>query len=338
MTKLDPTEDTQYIVGRPFQTSDGWAWPGEPAPEEATLSGNLYALISAGFVYAYVPDGNYAYLPPHVFNAVKTYQEVHDIIARGEAPIEMTWTPPKKLQTAIDNVDAEELSKLASKTASPTTSEDWTRKLEVNQISPRPVELPAERLFTDSKKGEAEEAADDGDDDGDDRNDERAKAAEEAFKDVVESPKYHASEDNPLRPEFDDGDLQGTFEEVQAVTESKDQIEVNTEELSVLDRQDPFNSQVFSSPQLEPDEREEYAQELKEEWSKVSEEQSEDEEPVKDEDIEAKEDDLENPVPGAAPTSVDTGDTNGETRSKAKAKGKEKEKVEPTPPNEDQTK
>jgi len=330
-TKLDPTEDTQYIVGRPFQTSEGWAWPGEPAPEEAVISPNLYALLSAGFLYAYVPDANYAYLPPHVFSAVKTYQEVNDIIARGEAPIEMEWTPPKKLQTAIDNVDAEELSKLAAKTSSPATAEDWTHKLEVNQISPRPVELPAEKLFTDSKKGEAEEVADDSEDDGEDRLDVRAKAAEEAFKDLVETPQYHASEDNPLRPEFDDGDLQDTFEEVQAVTDSKKQIEVVEGEPAILDRMDPFNNQVFSSPQLEPDEREEYAEELKEEWAKEKEAQAEDTEPVQDPDIEQQPEELDDPVP-AEPTEVDTGEPTEEntapdapaSKSRGKAKGKDK--------------
>jgi len=313
MSRLDPTEDTQYIVGRPFQTPAGWAWPGEPAPEEAVTSTNLYALISAGFLYAYVPDANYAYLPPHVFSAVRTYQEVHDIINRGESPVDMEWTPPKKLQQAQDARDAEELSKLAARTASPATAEDWTRKIEVNQISPRPVELPREQLFEDSKKREAEDAADT-EDDGDDRNDVRAKAAEEAFKDNEEheTKSYRASEDNPLRPEFDDGDLQSDFEEVQAVTKSKDHVEVEEGEPSVLERQDPFNSQVFSSPTLEPDEAKEYAKELKEEWLKGQEEQAEDEEPVVDEDIEAKDEDLENPVAAGEPTSVDTGDSGDE--------------------------
>ena len=284
MSRLDPTEDTGYIVGRPFKTTEGWCWPGEPAPVEAVTSTNLYALISSGFVYPWVPDEGYTKLPPHVFSAVRTYQEVHDIIAPGEAPITMDWTPPKKLQQAIDAKDAEELSKQATRVASPATSEDWTRKLEVNQISPRPVELPREELFQDSKKREAEEAADDGEDDGDDRLDERAKAADEAFKDVTETAKYKASEDNPLRPEFEDSDLQDDFEEVQTVG-NKDKFDIQEDGPSVLERQDPFNTLEYEAPELTGKEAQEYAEELKEEWEKGQEEQAEEEEPVKDESL-----------------------------------------------------
>ena len=294
MTRLDPTEDTGYIVGRPFKTTEGWCWPGEPAPVEAVTSTNLYALISSGFLYPWVPDEGYAKLPPHVFSAVRTYQEVHDIIARGEAPITMDWTPPKKLQQAQDAKDAEELSKQAARVASPATAEDWTRKLEVNQISPRPVELPREELFTDSMKSEAEAAADDGDDDGDDRQDERVKAAEQAFKDNEEheTKSFKASEDNPLRPEFEDGDLQDDFEEAQTVG-NKDKFDIQEDGPSVLERQDPSNTLEYEAPELSPQESRDYAEELKEEWQKVSEEQAEDEEPVVDESLQPEPEDDE---------------------------------------------
>lgn len=287
MSRLDPTEDTQYIVGRPFQTPAGWAWPGEPAPEEAVTSINLYALLSSGFLYAYVPDANYAYLPPHVYSAVRTYQEVNDIITKGEAPVEMEWTPPKKLQQAMDAKDAEDLSREASKVASPATAEDWTRKLEVNQISPRPVEIPREELFTDSMKGEAEAAADDGEDDNsDDRDKERREAAEQAFKDNEdhETKSFVASGDNPLRPEFEDSDLQGQFEEAQ-VKQHYDEIEIVDTQPDVLDRQDEFNSLEFEAPELSPSESKDYAAELKEEWEKGQEEQAEEAEPVADESL-----------------------------------------------------
>ena len=153
--------DTGYIVGRPYLTVDGWATPGEPASEEVVSSGNLYALISAGFVYPYVPDKGYSYLPPHMYNAVRTYQEVNDIIAVGEAPIEMDWTPPKKLEEAQALVDAENESRAANADLGQDATEAWTRKLEETQISPRPVELPREQIFVDAKKAEAEDAADD---------------------------------------------------------------------------------------------------------------------------------------------------------------------------------
>lgn len=303
--------DTGFIVGRPFKTGDGWCWPGEPAPDEVTTSANLYALVSSGFLYPYVPDKGYAYLPPHLYNAVRVYQEVNDIIARGEAPIEMDWTPPKKLQDAIDAKDAEELSKVATRVASPASAEDWTRKLEVNQISPRPVELPREELFTDSKKDEAEAAAEDHDDDqGDDaevggvidnenREDELVASAEKAFDEITVTPQFTASEDNPLRPEFnDDEDLQSTFEEVQAVTKPSEDnpLGINTDDVSVLERQDPFNNMEYANVEVEPKDVQQVADEMREESERVREEQESETEDVVDPDIEPASEDLEDPV------------------------------------------
>jgi hypothetical protein len=70
-----------YIAGQTFQSEFGVHEAGSVIPnEEAEQFGNLQTLIDNRFIWPYAPDEGYDWLPPHLFNDVKTMDEVKAIL------------------------------------------------------------------------------------------------------------------------------------------------------------------------------------------------------------------------------------------------------------------
>lgn len=67
----------KYIAGVTFQSEFGVHEAGSEV-EEAPLFSNLQVLVDSHFLYPYAPEEGYAWLPPHLFAAVRTRQEVLD--------------------------------------------------------------------------------------------------------------------------------------------------------------------------------------------------------------------------------------------------------------------
>lgn len=65
----------RYIAGVTFQSEYGVHEAGSDVPE-APGFWNLDSLVDNRFLWPYAPDDGYAWLPPHLFNAVKTRDEV----------------------------------------------------------------------------------------------------------------------------------------------------------------------------------------------------------------------------------------------------------------------
>jgi len=70
-----------YIAGQTFQSEFGVHEAGSVIPnEEAESFGNLQVLIDNRFIWPYAPDEGYDWLPPHLFNDVKTMDEVRAVL------------------------------------------------------------------------------------------------------------------------------------------------------------------------------------------------------------------------------------------------------------------
>jgi hypothetical protein len=70
-----------YIAGQTFQSEFGVHEAGSVIPnEEAEQFGNLQVLIDNRFIWPYAPDEGYDWLPPHLFNDVKTMDEVKAVL------------------------------------------------------------------------------------------------------------------------------------------------------------------------------------------------------------------------------------------------------------------
>lgn len=69
----------KYIAGVTFQSEYGTHEAGSHV-KEAEKFQNLVTLVDAHFLYPYAPDGGYDFLPPHLFNDVRTRQELLDYL------------------------------------------------------------------------------------------------------------------------------------------------------------------------------------------------------------------------------------------------------------------
>lgn len=65
----------QYIAGVTFQSEYGVHEAGTVV-KEASQFANLEVLVSNRFLWPFAPDEGYDWLPPHLFNSVKTMDEV----------------------------------------------------------------------------------------------------------------------------------------------------------------------------------------------------------------------------------------------------------------------
>ena len=65
----------KYIAGVTFQSEYGTHEAGTVV-EEAPSFQNLEVLVDNRFLWPYAPDDGYEYLPPHLFNSVRTQEEV----------------------------------------------------------------------------------------------------------------------------------------------------------------------------------------------------------------------------------------------------------------------
>lgn len=65
----------KYIAGITFQSEYGVHEAGTVV-EEAPAFQNLEVLVSNRFLWPYAPEEGYDWLPPHLFNHVKTHEEV----------------------------------------------------------------------------------------------------------------------------------------------------------------------------------------------------------------------------------------------------------------------
>lgn len=64
----------KYIAGITFQSEYGVHEAGSEV-KEAEKFQNLQTLVDAKFLYPYAPEEGYAWLPPHLFSAVRTREE-----------------------------------------------------------------------------------------------------------------------------------------------------------------------------------------------------------------------------------------------------------------------
>jgi hypothetical protein len=69
----------KYIAGQTFQSEYGVHEAGSVV-EEAPGFQNLEVLVANRFLWPYAPDDGYAWLPPHLFSAVKTREEVKAVL------------------------------------------------------------------------------------------------------------------------------------------------------------------------------------------------------------------------------------------------------------------
>jgi len=154
--------ETRYIVGRYFKSHEGTHTPGDAAPESAAQWHNLHQLVASGLLYAVVEDEGYTKLPPHVFNAVRTRQEVLGIIERGDQPLmTIEWEPSYEYQKSVELNEAERRSVEQNKADQEQNAGQFFDKISEVTPSPRAAEEEImDRPSTyDSKHQEAIDAA-----------------------------------------------------------------------------------------------------------------------------------------------------------------------------------
>lgn len=151
-----------YIVGTPFRSNFGTHTTGDEITEEmARTWPRLESLVNTGRLYRIVEDGDYARLPAHIANKVKTrsQMEAKMAVTPGARPHEKL----PQVEEAERLIDAEAKSRVLiskGKLAEIRKAEKGEqRKLEVDE----PVEkrLPKKKITEDTMKKRSQEKASD---------------------------------------------------------------------------------------------------------------------------------------------------------------------------------
>jgi hypothetical protein len=149
---------TKYVIGRNFQVAgDQTMRYGEVAPEEVATWPNLQALISAKYLYPVADADTAAWLPSHLYSHVQNIQVARGIIEQGEKPdMEIDWTKPPVVQRAEELFELEKETRAQNARVAELRARHAHQTFQATQVSPRPIDLPPEEVFVDSKKREAE--------------------------------------------------------------------------------------------------------------------------------------------------------------------------------------
>ena len=148
---------TKYVIARNFNVpGDQMLQYGEIAPPEIEESPNLMALVSSHYLYPLPDDGDGAWLPPHLYNQVANVQMKRGFIQEGEPPnMGINWTKPPQVERAEELIDAEAESRELNRVRAEQRAQTLAEHERVFRLSPRPVELPPEKVLVDSKHDEA---------------------------------------------------------------------------------------------------------------------------------------------------------------------------------------
>jgi hypothetical protein len=147
----------RYVIARNFMVpGDQMLQYGEIAPPEIEASPNLLSLVSAHYLYALPDEGDGAWLPPHLYSQVVNIQMRRGFIREGEPPnLGINWTKPPAVERSEELLDVEAASHEANRIFAEQKAQRVIERERTFRLSPRPVELPPEKVLIDSKYGEA---------------------------------------------------------------------------------------------------------------------------------------------------------------------------------------
>lgn len=98
----------KYIAGITFQSEYGVHEAGSEVPEAEKFA-NLQVLVDAHFLYPYAPEEGYDWLPPHLFNTVRTRQEVLDKMAGDPTGPHINFEKTEHHEIAEKNAEEQEV-------------------------------------------------------------------------------------------------------------------------------------------------------------------------------------------------------------------------------------
>jgi hypothetical protein len=148
----------KYVIARNFPVAgDRVLSYGDVAdPEEVESWPNLQALISSHYIYPIADDDEAPWLPPHLYSYVANLQVAAGIIAQGEQPnMTVDWTKSPQVEQQEALLDMEKESRERNAVVAEVRARRSFAEFQVTQVSPRPIELPPEKVFVDSKHEEA---------------------------------------------------------------------------------------------------------------------------------------------------------------------------------------
>lgn len=102
---MDYPDNVKFVAAKNFETENGLQVAGEVVKGAKDFF-NLEALVRGGFLYPYAPEDGYSYLPPHLFNELRTRKEV---LAKIEGD--------PTAQTSVNEYEKPEAVKVAEKQA-----------------------------------------------------------------------------------------------------------------------------------------------------------------------------------------------------------------------------
>ena len=148
---------TKYVIARNFNVAgDQTLQYGEVAPPEIEQSPNLAALVSSHYLYPLPDEGDGGWLPPHLYSQVANVQMKRGFIQEGEQPnMGINWTKPPQVERVEELIDAQAESIELNKLVAENRAQQRIENERVFRLSPRPVELPPEKVLVDSKHDEA---------------------------------------------------------------------------------------------------------------------------------------------------------------------------------------
>ena len=103
MTNFFAVPDVKFIAGVTFQSEYGVHEAGSEVKEAMKFS-NLQVLVDSHFLYPYAPDNGYEFLPPHLFNAVRTKDETISVLEGDPSGTRAVVAPKSDL---LDKAEAE---------------------------------------------------------------------------------------------------------------------------------------------------------------------------------------------------------------------------------------
>lgn len=149
----------KYLVSRPMKLpGDVTLTVGDEAPDDVETWHNLQALVASGFLYPY--SDNHAYLPPHLYKAVRSREQAELDITLSTTPSPRAeWTEPPAVAKAAELNRMEAESREAQQQRAEERAQKQIAARLGQQINPKPITPPEEKVLTDSSKAKAEQAA-----------------------------------------------------------------------------------------------------------------------------------------------------------------------------------
>lgn len=165
--EIDADDVQRYIVLRPFQSHEGNHLLGQKLPKRVATDpvwnqSGLRSLEAAGIIAPIARDSTYDRLPAHVHAAIRSQQELDDVIFVGESPVSFNeWVQATEVSEIVAGIEAQRESERVNAEKAHERAVKHQEIITASQVDPRPVVVPHAIPAIDAMHEAAERAGKD---------------------------------------------------------------------------------------------------------------------------------------------------------------------------------